>query len=112
VWLAAKGKTIEIVSSDLALMETIVGPLKKGDAALVTAYEQLFCQAQTRLFPITQTILREAAKLRATTKLKTPDAIHAATATHASCALLVTNDVSFRGVTSVPVVILDDLRTP
>ncbi len=41
-WQAAKGKTSEIVSSDLALMETLIGPLKSGDAALATAYEQLF----------------------------------------------------------------------
>lgn len=52
IWLAAKGKTIEIVSSDLTLMETLVGPLKSGDTALVNSYEQLFQQAQTRLFPI------------------------------------------------------------
>ena len=28
IWRAAKGKTIEIVSSDLTLMEVLVGPLK------------------------------------------------------------------------------------
>jgi len=62
LWQAAKAKTIEIVSSDLALMETLIGPLKTGDTALANAYEQLFQQAQTRLFPITQPILREAAR--------------------------------------------------
>jgi hypothetical protein len=61
VWQAAKGKTIEIVSSDLVLMETLIGPLKAGDAALVNAYEQLFRQPQTRLLPITPAVLREAA---------------------------------------------------
>jgi predicted nucleic acid-binding protein len=112
VWQAAKGKTVEIISSDLALMETLIGPLKAGDAALVTAYEQLFQQAQTRLLPITQSILREAARLRANTKLKTPDAIHAATASDAGCALFITNDAGFRGVVSFPLVILNDLLTP
>jgi predicted nucleic acid-binding protein len=112
LWQAAKGKAIEIVSSDLALMETLIGPLKSGDAALATAYEQLFQQAQTRLLPITQPILREGARLRATTKLKTPDALHAATATHAGCVLFVTNDVGFRGITNLPLVILDDLLKP
>ena len=62
VWQAAKGKTIEIVSSDLALMETLVGPLKSGNAALASAYEQLYRQAQTRLLPITHPILRGAAQ--------------------------------------------------
>jgi predicted nucleic acid-binding protein len=112
LWQAAKGKTIEIVSSDLALLETLVGPLKSGDTALATAYEQLFQQAQTRLLPITQAVLREAAGLRATTRLKTPDAVHAATARQAGCALFVTNDAAFRGLAGLPVVILDDLLTP
>src|SRR5207253_7631638 len=67
LWQAARLKTIEIVSSELVLMETLVGPLKAGDVALASAYELLFQQAQTRLFPITQAILREAARLRATT---------------------------------------------
>lgn len=112
LWLAAKGKTIEIVSSDLTLMETLVGPLKSGDTALANTYEQLFQQAQTRLLTITQPILREAARLRATTKLRTPDALHAATAQQAGCVLFVTNDAGFRGLTSLPLVILDDLLTP
>ena len=112
LWQAAKGRTIEIVSSDLALLETLVGPLKAGDTALATAYEQLFQQAQTRLLPITHAILREAAGLRATTRLKTPDALHAATARQVGCALFITNDAAFRGAVTLPLVILDDLLTP
>jgi predicted nucleic acid-binding protein len=112
LWQVAKGKTIEIVSSELVLMETLVGPLKNGDTGLAKAYEQLFQQAQTRLLPITQPILREAARLRAATKLKTPDAIHLATARQAGCTLFVTNDAGFRGLVGLPLVILDDLLIP
>jgi predicted nucleic acid-binding protein len=112
LWQAAQARTIEIVSSDLVLLETLVGPLIAGDTALANAYEQLFQQAQTRLLPITQTILRQAARLRATTKLKTPDALHAATAFDAGCVLFVTNDMAFRLVASLPLAILADLLTP
>jgi len=112
LWQAAKGNTLEIVSSDLVLMETLIGPLKSGAAALVNAYEQLFRQAQTRLLPITHPLLRDAAQLRATTKLKTPDALHAATARQVGCALFVTKDAGFRGVAGLPLVILDDLLKP
>jgi predicted nucleic acid-binding protein len=112
LWQAAKAGTVEIVSSDLTLMETLVGPLKSGDTALAHAYEQLFQQAQTRLLPITQPILREAARLRATTKLKTPGALHLATAQLAGCALFVTNDAGFRAAATISVVILDDLLKP
>jgi len=112
LWQAAQGRSIEIVSSDLVLMETLIGPLKSGDTVLANDYEQLFQQPQTRLLPITQSILREAARLRARTKLRTPDALHAATSQHAACTLFVTNDVGFRGIANLPVVILADLLTP
>ena len=109
LWQAAKAKTVEIVSSELVVLETLVGPLKAADTVLADAYEQLFQQPQTRLFRITRTILRGAARLRATTKLKTPDAIHAAAAVNAGCLLFVTNDTDFRGALRIPVIILDDL---
>jgi predicted nucleic acid-binding protein len=112
LWQAAQGNAVEVVSSDLVLMETLVGPLKAGDMLLARAYEVLFQQARTRLLPITHAVLRGAAQLRATTKLKTPDAIHAATAANAGCALFVTNDSGFRGVSSFPLVILNDLLIP
>ncbi|HTU92751.1 MAG TPA: PIN domain-containing protein, partial [Gemmataceae bacterium] len=90
----------------------LVGPLKSGNTILENAFEQALLGTNMRLIPITQAILREAARLRATTKLRTPDALHAATAQQAGCVLFVTNDVGFRGMVSVPLVILDDLLTP
>jgi predicted nucleic acid-binding protein len=112
LWQAAQAKSIDVISSDLVLMEVLVGPLKSGDAALESAYEQALFGTDMRLISITHLLLREAARLRATTKLKTPDAIHAATAAHAGCVLFVTNDTGFRGIAGLPVVILDDLLKP
>lgn len=112
IWLAAQAKTIEVVSSDLALMETLILPLKNGNKTLEQAYERALLGTELRLLPITQTILRRAAQLRATTKLKTPDALHAATALETGCVLFVSNDAGFRGVAGLPLVILDDLLTP
>jgi len=112
MWLAARAGTFEIVSSKLTLLETLVGPLKSGNTVLQRAFEDALLGTEMRLLPITQAILREAAGLRATTRLRTPDALHAATAQQAGCVLLVTNDAKFRGVVSLPLVILDDLLTP
>jgi predicted nucleic acid-binding protein len=41
--------------------------------------------------------------------LKTPDALHAASALQVGCVQFVTNDIGFRNVPGLPVVILDDL---
>jgi predicted nucleic acid-binding protein len=112
VWLAAQAKAIEVVSSELALMETLVGPLKNGDTILEQTYERALFGTDLRLLPITHSILREAARLRAITKLRTPDALHAATGLNIGCALFVSNDIGFRGVPGIPLVILDDLLKP
>ena len=112
MWRAAQTGNIEIVSSELTLMEALVGPLKSGDATLEQAYEQALLGTDMQLLAITQPILREAARLRATTKLRTPDALHAATAQQVACVLFVSNDVGFRGVPGLPLVILDDLLKP
>lgn len=110
LWAAVQAGTVEAVTSELTEMEVLVGPLKAGDTALVTRYDQFFRLPGVRLVPVARTVLRDAARLRATTsKLKTPDAVHLATALRERCNLLVTNDLAFRAATGLPVVILDDL---
>jgi predicted nucleic acid-binding protein len=65
-----------------------------------------------QLIPISQTVLREAARLRAITPtLRTPDAIHAATAITSGCTEFLTNDRQLRTVANLPVVILDEVLT-
>ena len=39
-------------------METLIGPLKQGDAALEMDYENFFASPGIRLLPITSSILR------------------------------------------------------
>jgi predicted nucleic acid-binding protein len=43
------------------------------------------------------------------TRLRTPDAIHAATALELGVALFVTNDFGFRGVPDLPAAVLADV---
>jgi predicted nucleic acid-binding protein len=109
LWLKFQIGEIEIVSSELILMETLVLPLRNADTFLLDAYEQLLFSEEMRLIPINQSILRQAANLRATTHLKTPDAIHAATALSVSCNQFITNDKGFRNVSGLPVVILNEV---
>lgn len=109
VWRAAAQGHSALVSSELLVMETLVGPLKTGNPALVAAYERALSAEDLRLLPLALPVLREAARLRAATSLKTPDALHAATALLAECALFITNDQGFRRVPELPVVMLSDL---
>jgi predicted nucleic acid-binding protein len=112
LWNSLQARTLEVFSSELTLMETLVVPLRNSDTFLVDAYERLLRSPQMQLIPISQTILREAARLRASTpSLRTPDAIHIATATTSGCTQFLTNDRQLRTVTNLPVVILDEVLT-
>jgi predicted nucleic acid-binding protein len=109
MWQSAQNGIFTVVSSELTLMETLVGPLRNGDAALAALREDLWQKPGAHLLPITEAVLREAARLRALhPALKTPDAIHAATALLHGCALFVTNDTGFRPITGLPLALLDD----
>ncbi|GAB4203501.1 MAG: PIN domain-containing protein [Coleofasciculaceae cyanobacterium] len=111
MWLKLKAHKIRIVSSELALLETLVFPLRNSSTDLIQTYEDLLTASEMQLIPVTRSVLRNAAKLRATTSLKTPDAIHAATAIDEGCTLFLTNDSGFRNVPSLPVVILSEVLT-
>ena len=109
LWSKFYAGEIQIISSDLTLMEVLVVPLRNGNNVLVGDYEELLLSSQMQLIPINQSILRQAANLRATTSLKTPDAIHAATALSVGCDRFITNDKDFRNVPGLPVVILSEI---
>ncbi|HAZ46478.1 MAG TPA: VapC toxin family PIN domain ribonuclease [Cyanobacteria bacterium UBA11369] len=109
LWLKFQTGEIELITSELTLMEALVLPLKNANTALVSDYEQLLLYSEIQLVPITQSVLRNAANLRATTNLKTPDAIHAATSLSEDCTLFLTNDSGFRNVPNLSVVILSEV---
>jgi predicted nucleic acid-binding protein len=109
LWLKFQTGEIELMTSELTLLETLVFPLKNANTILVRDYEQLLLFSEIQLVPITQSVLRTAANLRANTNLKTPDAIHAATAISEGCTLFLTNDNGFRNVPNLSVVILSDV---
>ena len=109
LWALLKNAEIEVVTSELSMLETLVLPLRHKDADLITAYETLLTTSQVELVPITASVLRTAAELRAEHHLKTPDAIHAATARLSNCGHLISNDTGFRRLTTIDVTTLTDL---
>lgn len=101
-----------MITSELTLLEVLVKSLKVGNSALVTSFRTILRQSSdVQMVPITQDVLEEAANLRATLSLKTPDALHAATALSYGCTLFVTNDSGFRRVAHLPVTVLSEILT-
>ena len=76
--------------SDLVRLECLVHPLRCGDSARVEAYAAVFRDLVT--LAMNPDVFTLAAHLRAAHRLKTPDALHAATAVHHGCDELWTGD--------------------
>ena len=81
MWLAARAGDFILVSSQLLLLEALVKPTRDGDTVLEQSFRDLLLTShEVQLITISLPILESAIRLRAATRIKTPDAIHAATA--------------------------------
>ena len=113
LWInSAEKRPVRMISSELLILESLVGPRKKNLPELERKFEDVLQSSELNLLRISVEILREAVVLRSTSGLKTPDAIHAATALLANCTVFLTNDLGFRRVPGLPVLILDDFISP
>lgn len=85
--------TRELVTSALTLLEVLVIPYRAGNRYLADRYEALLTRSRgIRLVDLTRDQLRAAAQLRATTGIKTPDALQLVAALAAGCKTFLTND--------------------
>lgn len=109
LWRRLQAGTIQIITSELTLLEALVMPIRQANTDLIQRYEALLFSPEISLVPVSQDILRAAATLRAQTNLKTPDSIHAATALSVGCNLFLTNDGGLRMVPGLSVVVLKDI---
>ena len=98
------------VTSELSLAEALTKPMKNQDQNTQLLYQQAISnRANVEVLPIDRAILIKAAQLRAVTKLKLPDAIHAATALSSRCSTFLTNDKGFFTVPELTTVLLSDV---
>ncbi len=109
MWQQAQAGQFTIVSSELVVSEILVRPLREGNRVAESLFRLLLGANEVRLIAATRSLWEETARLRAETGLKTPDALHAASALQAKSTLFVTNDADFRRVKGLPVTVLNDL---
>ncbi len=96
------------VTSCISMTELLVQPIRESDEKLVGEFFLLLTRyPHLEWMPTTVPIAALAARFRATYRLRTPDALQAATAVYSAATGLITNDVSFRRLTEIQVLVLD-----
>ena len=96
----AKGE-IAFAVTTITMAEVLTGPLGAGNEALAKRYRNLLESWQT--VDLSPDIAESAARLRASLKLKLPDAIQAASALAIGADALLTHDRDFTRVAGLPV---------
>ncbi len=86
----------------VAIAEVLTGPLQTGDEALARRYRAILESWQC--IDLDVGIAESAARLRASLRLKLPDAVQAASALAVNAAALVTHDRDFSKVKSLRVI--------
>ena len=104
---------ISAATSELTLAELLIVPFRHGNAD-----EEKRCRMILRprpylpLLPVSIEILEAMARLRAAQpSMRTPDAIHAATAQLAKCDVFLTNDHRLKAISGLRSVLLSDVAT-
>ena len=102
-----------MATSEMALTEVLVRPLANRLDALVARYER-FLEHSTdlRLVALDRKTARAAAQLRVDFGLRTPDAIHVASAMCIGATCFVTNDRALQRVNTLRVVLVADYASP
>lgn len=88
----------EIFTSELTLCEVLVSPFRNNDSALAATYREFIEDSGAfTLLPMHRELWIRASLYRAQFGLKTPDALHVASAIAPGCEIFMTND---RGISA------------
>ncbi len=107
-WLLVPGN--RAITSTLTMVEVLVQPYREANEGLQRAYFGLLSQYPNLYWiPPDLQIADAAARLRAAHRLRTPDAIHIATAIRSGASGFISNDAALAPVPDIEVGVLDSM---
>ncbi|OQY53249.1 MAG: VapC toxin family PIN domain ribonuclease [Candidatus Parabeggiatoa sp. nov. 2] len=104
-------QTLLAVTSPVTLAECLVVPIRDDQTQLQQDFIEFLTENSNILLEIIdKQIGKEAAKFRAQYNLTLSDALQVAVALQANCDALLTNDIVFKRVTELPIIVLGELE--
>jgi predicted nucleic acid-binding protein len=91
-----------LITSIISMIECRSKPLRDGDADRVKRYDAFFSSREMTMLVVDAAVADQATQLRAKYNLKTPDAIHLASASLHGASLLITTDHDFSKCQDLP----------
>lgn len=104
--------TSRLVTSLLSRLECRVRPLRDGDVAVLTAYDEFFGGERLDVIDINAAVIEKATELRVRYGFKTPDALHLATAIVQNTDAVLTGDADWKRCTEITVEVIKPVTTP
>jgi len=98
-----------VVTSTITLLEVLVHPLRSNNRELAAEYRDILLNSRLMTMEVSNTIAEQAARLRATHNIRTPDAIQISAALNAGASHFFTNDVRLPAISSIQIISLDSL---
>jgi len=100
-----------VVTSVVTLLEVLVYPLRQGNRILAQQYRDILLNEEgLTTIEVSPAIAEEAAQLRATYNIQTPDSIQMATAISGGASFFLTNDVRLPSLPGLEVLVLEELK--
>ncbi|HEX4606705.1 MAG TPA: PIN domain-containing protein [Urbifossiella sp.] len=103
-----RGIAGSLVTSRLSRLECRIQPIRVGDAVRLAKFDRFFNTLEVRLLDVSPAVVEKATDLRARLNVKTPDAIHLASAILARAAAFLTGDLGLTRTrcTEIPIEVL------
>ncbi len=98
-----------VVTSTVTLLEVLVHPLRSNNKELAAEYRDIMLNSKLMTLEVSNAIAEQAALLRATHNIRTPDAIQISAVLEAGATHFFTNDIRLPEIPSIQIISLDAL---
>ena len=106
----AEANGIALMTSEIAIGECLYGAYKRERTESAERFETLFAEIGIfHLVPVAMDIVKRAAWIGATHRIKLVDALHVASAIETGCDAFITNDKAIRSTPDLAIVQLSEV---